>query len=72
MSAQEIHATAPMGSISIFHVVAAVERAFDALAAWRDARATRSVLSRLSDDQLEDVGLVRAQISDLVAEIQRR
>lgn len=72
MSTQEFNTAAPFGSISIFHVVAAFERAVDAVVAWRDARATRSMLSRLSNDQLEDVGLERAQIPDLVSEIKHR
>ncbi|TCM84416.1 DUF1127 domain-containing protein [Rhodovulum steppense] len=32
------------------------------LAAWNDARATRKLLSRLSDRELDDIGLNRAEI----------
>ncbi|TCP41707.1 DUF1127 domain-containing protein [Rhodovulum marinum] len=33
-----------------------------ALAAWNDARVTRNALSRLSDRELDDIGLCRADI----------
>lgn len=32
------------------------------LAAWNDARVTRKALSRLSDRELDDIGLCRADI----------
>lgn len=36
-------------------------------AGWNDARATRKALSRLSDRELEDIGLVRGDIEDVAA-----
>ena len=33
-----------------------------ALFAWKDARATRAALSRLSDRELEDIGITRGDI----------
>lgn len=38
-----------------------------AIAAWNDARVTRAALSRLTDRELEDIGLIRGDI-DLVVE----
>ncbi|RKF13934.1 DUF1127 domain-containing protein [Roseovarius spongiae] len=38
-------------------------RAFGAIAAWNDARATRKALSQLSDRALEDIGLSRHDIA---------
>lgn len=35
---------------------------FVALSAWKDARATRKALSALTDRELEDIGLTRADI----------
>ena len=43
-------------------IVAPVERALRRLAAWNDARVTRSMLSRLSARELDDIGLSRADI----------
>lgn len=36
-----------------------------AIAAWNDARVTRNALSRLSDRELDDIGLCRADIENL-------
>ena len=38
-----------------------------AVAAWNDARMTRNALSRLSDRELDDIGLCRADIETLTA-----
>jgi uncharacterized protein YjiS (DUF1127 family) len=35
------------------------------LAAWNDARVTRNALSRLSDRELEDIGLNRGDIEEI-------
>ena len=37
-------------------------RFFSALSAWHDARVTRRELSRLSDRELDDIGLCRGDI----------
>jgi uncharacterized protein YjiS (DUF1127 family) len=36
---------------------------FTAFIAWKDARATRKALSALTDRELEDIGLNRAEIN---------
>lgn len=33
------------------------------IAAWNDARVTRNALSRLTDRELEDIGLTRGEIN---------
>ncbi len=38
---------------------------FAALAGWNDARVTRKALSRLSDRELDDIGLCRGDIDTL-------
>lgn len=48
-------------------IAAILTSAISAVFAWNDARATRNALARLSDRELEDIGLSRADI-DLVAE----
>jgi uncharacterized protein YjiS (DUF1127 family) len=60
----------PLGSVATFRVVTLIERA--GLAAWRTARATESVLARLPDQQLADIGLDRGQISETAARLARR
>ncbi|MDJ0822439.1 MAG: DUF1127 domain-containing protein [Paracoccaceae bacterium] len=39
--------------------------AFGALAAWNDARVTRNSLEKLSDRELEDIGLIRGDIDNV-------
>jgi uncharacterized protein YjiS (DUF1127 family) len=36
------------------------------IASWNDARATRKALSRLSDRELDDIGLCRADIESVI------
>lgn len=45
-----------------------VTRFLAAIAAWNDARVTRNELSQLSDRELDDIGLTRADI-DKVARV---
>ncbi|MBK5945585.1 hypothetical protein CCR83_03745 [Rhodobacter veldkampii DSM 11550] len=45
----------------------AATKLFAAVAAWNDARATRSALSRLSDRALDDIGLTRSDIDRIAA-----
>lgn len=46
-------------------------RVFAAVAEWNDARVTRNSLNKLTDRELDDIGLVRGDIED-VAVSQRR
>lgn len=43
----------------------AIANIFASLAAWNDARATRNALAKLSDRELEDIGLSRGDIADV-------
>ena len=43
-----------------------VRRLIDAVAAWNDRRITRNELSRLTDRELEDIGLTRGDIDTVV------
>jgi uncharacterized protein YjiS (DUF1127 family) len=55
----------PLGSVLTFRLVTLVERAIDGALAWRRSRETARQLSRLSDDQLTDIGLTRGEIPDV-------
>lgn len=52
----------PFGAISTYRAVQAVTALFAAVAAWNDARVTRSALSKLTDRELDDIGLCRGDI----------
>ncbi len=62
MAAYETSRPAPFGAISIFRAVQGVSSMFDMFAAWNDARMTRKALSRLTDRELDDIGLCRGDI----------
>lgn len=66
MAAVETTRPAPFGAITTYRAISAVSGAFRAVSAWNDARATRSALSKLSDRQLDDIGLCRGDIDFLV------
>ncbi|WP_170760968.1 DUF1127 domain-containing protein [Ruegeria lacuscaerulensis] len=56
---------APLGAATILHVVDAFFGTYEKAVAWNDSRKTRKALSVLSDAQLEDIGLCRADIKNI-------
>lgn len=62
MAAYETARTAPFGAISIFRLVQWASDASARLAAWNDARVTRKALGKLSDRELDDIGLCRGDV----------
>ncbi|CAM8626944.1 COG5457 Uncharacterized conserved small protein [Paracoccaceae bacterium] len=62
MAAYETSRAAPFGAIAIFRFVQSVSDKAAALAAWNDARVTRNALAKLSDRELDDIGLCRGDI----------
>lgn len=65
MAAYETTRTAPLGAISTYRFVNAVGALFAAVAAWNDARVTRDALAKLSDRELDDIGLCRGDIENI-------
>jgi uncharacterized protein YjiS (DUF1127 family) len=65
MAAYETSRAAPLGAVSTFRTVQAVEGIFATVAAWNDARVTRKALSKLTDRELDDIGLCRGDIEML-------
>ena len=62
MAATETTRVAPFGAISTFRVSRMIENTLAAVAGWNDARVTRKALGRLSDRELDDIGLCRGDI----------
>lgn len=62
MAAFETTRPAPFGAISIFRLVTFVGDTYATVAAWNDARVTRNALGKLSDRELDDIGLCRGDI----------
>ncbi len=61
-SIETSHRVAPLGAISIFRAAAWGADALAALVAWNNARKTRKALYALSNRELDDIGLCRADI----------
>ena len=62
MAAYETSRAAPFGAISIFRSVQVLTDFFAGFAAWNDARVTRNALGKLSDRELDDIGLCRGDV----------
>jgi uncharacterized protein YjiS (DUF1127 family) len=65
MTAYESSRAAPLGAISIFRSVQVFSEASSWFSAWNNARITRNSLSKLSNRELDDIGLCRGDI-DLI------
>ncbi|WP_439154973.1 DUF1127 domain-containing protein [Yoonia sp.] len=61
-----IDTTRPAAGFSTSTIVSFIARVFSTIAAWNDARITRKSLSKLSDRELDDIGLSAADI-DMIA-----
>ena len=53
---------APLGAVATLRVVDSILNLKDSVVAWNEARVTHKVLSRLSAEQLQDIGLTRADL----------
>jgi len=53
---------APFGAISIFRATQTLAEPIAAFMAWNNARKTRNALYALSNRELDDIGLCRADI----------
>lgn len=62
MAAVETTRPAPLGAITTYRAISGLTNAFAVLSAWNDARITRKALSKLSDRELDDIGLCRGDI----------
>lgn len=62
---ENTHAPYQAGGVAS-RVINAFSVAINALLRWQDVRATRIALSRLSDRELEDIGLTRGDIDRVV------
>lgn len=61
----------PRGALAIHTVISAVETLVGEFAAWNARRRTARELSRLSDRQLQDIGLLGADLNDVAARLRR-
>jgi uncharacterized protein YjiS (DUF1127 family) len=67
MAATVTSRAAPFGAITTFRFFQFFSGAYIALSNWNDARVTRNALGKLSDRELDDIGLCRGDIDRLGA-----
>jgi len=65
MAAYESSRAAPFGAIAVFRFVQYANDKIAAFAVWNDARVTRKALGKLSDRELDDIGLCRGDIETI-------
>jgi uncharacterized protein YjiS (DUF1127 family) len=65
MAATETTRPAPFGAITTFRAITAVSAILAGFSAWNDARMTRRALDKLSDRELDDIGLCRGDLDRL-------
>ena len=65
MAAFQSTRTAPFGAIATYSFVRLISSMASSVAAWNDARVTRNSLGKLSDRELDDIGLTRGDIADI-------
>ncbi|MES2914224.1 MAG: DUF1127 domain-containing protein [Pseudomonadota bacterium] len=65
MAAVETTRPAPFGAITTYRAINSLSNVALAFRAWNDARVTRKSLSKLSDRELDDIGLCRGDIEQL-------
>ena len=65
MAAVEMTRPAPLGAITTYRALNGLSNVLALLSAWNDARVTRNALSKLSDRELDDIGLCRGDIEQI-------
>lgn len=65
MAAVETTRPAPYGAITTYRAINALSNAVMVFHAWNDARVTRKALSKLSDRELDDIGLCRGDLDSI-------
>ena len=62
MAATNTTRTAPLGAITTYRFIQFVSNGFAIVGNWNDRRMTRNALGKLSDRELDDIGLCRGDI----------
>jgi uncharacterized protein YjiS (DUF1127 family) len=65
MATFETTRPAPFGAETTYRIVSALDAVIGTISDWNSKRATRNALSALSDRELTDIGLSRADVERL-------
>lgn len=63
MAAYESSRVAPFGAVTIFRAVQFFSEINMNFSRWNDARLTRNALGKLTDRELDDIGLCRGDVA---------
>ena len=63
MAAYESSRVAPFGAVTIFRAVQFFSAISQSFTLWNDARVTRFALGKLTDRELDDIGLCRGDVA---------
>ncbi|MDG1279910.1 MAG: DUF1127 domain-containing protein [Pseudorhodobacter sp.] len=69
MATFETARSAPFGAITTYQIIRFFGDIMDRLVVWNDARVTRNALAKLSDRELDDIGLTRADLYEIGSSI---
>ena len=62
MATYDYSRSAPFGAVTTLRIVSAFDNLRETLVAWNVKRETRHQLNKLSDRELNDIGLLRSDI----------
>lgn len=65
MAAIQTTRPAPFGAIATYRAVTFLSSIVAAFKGWNDVRMTRRALSKLSDRELDDIGLCRGDVDQI-------
>ncbi|MGO4907254.1 DUF1127 domain-containing protein [Pseudorhodobacter sp. W20_MBD10_FR17] len=68
MAAFETTRAAPFGAIATYNIVRFFGNIASDAISWNDARVTRNALAKLTDRELDDIGLSRGDIASIAAQ----
>ncbi|MEX0348311.1 MAG: DUF1127 domain-containing protein [Paracoccaceae bacterium] len=60
-----VNSQAPRGAVAEFRIVNVISSVIASIVKWNADRLTRKELSKLTDAQLEDIGLTRKDIASI-------
>lgn len=63
---------APFGALTVYRVVHFIDNILLSYREWKVAQATDKVLRQLSDNELDDIGLLRGSIEEVSGRLSRR
>lgn len=72
MAVQDTTRVAPFGALTVFRAVTNVEGMWNTLIEWNTRRQTAKALNKLTNRELDDIGLTRADIAMIAGKLPAR